>query len=92
MDEYLFRHFRIRAQMMEAIHRYVEKHQPVGKFLTAVICNDLREACAYADDDNLINLPAFVGYFYNEAPSLCWGSRKQMEYWLNTKPAGVVQR
>lgn len=79
---YTFREFQIRGDMLDALRRYVDDHCPVGDFLTSVICNDLREACGRADEDNLRNLPAFVAYLYNEAPSPCWGSKEKMQKWL----------
>ena len=68
--------------MMPGIKRYIEHGIKPGDFLTAVISNDLREACGRADEENLANLPAFVGYFYNEAPSMCCGSPEEMNGWL----------
>ena len=79
---YIFRDFYIPEYMMEGIRRYIDHGQRPGRFLTAVICNDLREACAMADDVNIRNLPAYVAYFYNEAPSPCWGSREKMDEWI----------
>lgn len=70
---------------MGAIERYIKDRKPPGDFLTAVICNDLKEAVARADDENQNNLPAYVGYFYNEAPSACWGSRAAFKNWLIRK-------
>ena len=79
---YIFRQFHIPDRMMPGIKRYIENGIKPGHFLTSVICNDLREACAQADDENLANLYAFTGYFYNEAPRDCWGSLEIMEKWL----------
>jgi hypothetical protein len=79
---YMFRDFYIRPDMLAAIRRYIDDRIPPGDFLTAVICNDLREATGRADDGNLLNLPAFVAYFYNEAPAACWGNAQKMEAWL----------
>jgi len=79
---YWFRQFHIPEHMLESIKMYVNEKRPVGDFLKAVICNDLREAVGCADDMNIANLPAYVGYFYNEAPGVCWGSRGEMEKWL----------
>jgi hypothetical protein len=72
----------ISPDMLAAIKRYTERRIPPGDFLQAVICNDLTGAVGMADDDNLLNLPAFVHYFYNEAPSNCWGSKEKMKAWL----------
>lgn len=84
-DSYFFRDFRIRPDMLDAIRRYIDDRIEPGHFLAAVICNDLNEAVGRADDGNLSNLPAFVAYFYNEAPSQCWGSKEQMGAWLEGK-------
>ncbi len=79
---YTFRGFRIAPHMLDGLKRYIEEHCPVGDFLTAVLRNDLSEAVGKADDYNLKNLPAFVGYLYNEAPSQCWGSKEKVKKWL----------
>ena len=50
--------------------------------MQAVICNNLKESVGQADDENMDNLPAYVGYFYNEAPSACWGSKEAMDQWI----------
>jgi hypothetical protein len=78
---YTFRDFYIPDRMMGGIQRWIDNRIPPGDFLTAVICNDLRKACGRADDENLRNLPAYVGYFYNEAPSTCWGSPEKFAAW-----------
>ncbi len=79
---YAFREFRISDHMLDSLRRYIEKRSPVGGFLTAVIQNDLRMAVTRADDNNLRNLPAFISYLYNEAPSQCWGSKEKVEKWV----------
>ena len=79
---YRFRDFYIRDQMMEGIRDYIDHGVPCGSFLTAVICNDLKNAVGRADEENLRNLPAFVGYFYSEAPAPCWGSEEEMNAWM----------
>ena len=81
-DAFKFRHYVIRPDMMGAIHRYIDHGIPPGSFLTAVIENNLSEAVGRADDENCANLPAFVAYFYNEAPSPCWGSREKRLAWI----------
>ena len=79
---YHFNEFYIPDRMMPGIKRYIEEKIPPGEFLAAVICNDLQEAVGQADTENMANLPAYVGYFYNEAPSQCWGSKAAMDKWL----------
>lgn len=77
--------FHIPDRMMRSIEAYIQKGQPVGDFLQAIICNDLREAVVRADDENIRNLPAFVYYFYQNAPSQCWGTRNHYNNWVAQK-------
>ena len=79
---YRFRGFYIPERMMPAIQRYIKDGEKPGDFLQAVICNDLFAAVGRADEENLTNLPAYIGYFYNEAPAGSWGSREKMEAWI----------
>ena len=83
-DTYRFRDWYIPQRMMDAIDRYINQGIQPGHFLTGVICNDLKEAISRADDENMANLPAYVCYFYNEAPSACWGSEEKMKAWLES--------
>jgi hypothetical protein len=79
---YRFRQFSISPLMLDAIRRYIVDGLPPGHFLTAIIDNDLREAVMRADDENMPNIPAFVAYFYNEAPADCWGSSHKRQDWI----------
>jgi len=86
----------IPAHMQETIRRYVIDRQPsypggiTGNppqlhyvdFLTAVICNDLRNAVGHADADNLPLIPLYVRWFYNRAPAGCHGSIAAFEAWV----------
>ena len=78
---YSFRRWFIPAYMMGGLERYIEQGIPPSDFLCAVINNDLRSACDRADDNNLENLPAYMGFFYNEAPAGCWGFKGAVEQW-----------
>lgn len=82
---YTHRDYWIPERMMEPIRLYIEEGIKPGSFLTSVICNDLKGAVGNADDENLPNLPAFVAYFYNEAPGSCWGSKEMMERWIRDR-------
>jgi len=79
---YKFRDFEIPDYMMGGLERYINDGVEPGHFLTAVICNDLRDAVDRADSANMANLPAYVGYLYNKAPAGCWGSRSKMAAWI----------
>ncbi len=88
---YEFRGFTIPARMLDAVNRYIQDGDPPGDFLTAVITNDLREAIARADDHNQINLPAYVAFLHNEAPSQCWGSPEKMKTWMEHKQSHTLK-
>ena len=72
----------IPERMRGGITRYLEHGIPPGHFLTAVICNDLHEACRCADDENKYLLFDYVMYFYNHAPIGCWGSPDCFDAWV----------
>jgi len=74
--------YHIPERMMGGIQRYINNHIRPGNFLCSIICNNLKNSIAYADEENMKNIPAFVDYFYNNAPHNCWGSEKKMEAWL----------
>lgn len=72
----------IPAYMVGAVKRYLMKGIPPGSFLTAVLCNDLREAFARADDENAAAMHDWVRFFYNYAPSGSWGSPDRFAAWM----------
>lgn len=80
-DSYTFYDWTIRADMVQALERYIATGYPIGDFLTAILSNDLMKACHHADGNNKANLPAFAGYLYNKAPMTCHGSRRIVELW-----------
>jgi hypothetical protein len=67
--------------MREAAERWIENGIYPGSFLTAVIHNDLVEAVGRADFINRNRLHDIVSFFYNEAPSPCWGSPALAKAW-----------
>lgn len=69
--------------MHGAIDRYINHRLHPGGFLEAVLCNDLTGAVSKADLVNRNHLADYVKWFYNHAPSGCWGSRENFERWLN---------
>ena len=74
----------IPGHMFGAAKRYIMHGIPPGSFLTAVICNDLREAFARADDENVAAIHGWVKFFYNYAPSGCWGSPDAYREWIDS--------
>lgn len=63
------------------IIRYIVSGIRPGDFLSAVICNDLRESFGRADEENRDALFYIVEWFYNHAPAPCWGSDEKMYQW-----------
>lgn len=71
--------------MLGGVKRYVLRGIPPGSFLTAVICNDLKQAFACADDDNAAAMQNWVRFFYNYTPSGCWGSPEHYRDWARER-------
>lgn len=67
--------------MRGSAQRWIEHGINPESFLTAVICNDLTESFARADDINRYRMFNIVNFFYNEAPGRCWGSVEKMKAW-----------
>lgn len=81
------------AKLEQNIHRvpdhcrqglldYLRYGIPPGHFLQAVLSNDLREACARADETNQRALYDYVFVLYNYAPSDAWGSPERVTDWI----------
>lgn len=85
MGEYSYRSFYIPERMMDGLVRFIQQGIEPGSFLLAVLSNDLVGACGQADEENLMNLPAYVAYLYNEVPSRCWGSPEKVQAWIKQR-------
>lgn len=73
---------KMRDDCKEALIAYRDWGRPLGGFLTAVVCNDLVEAAAHADEYNIRNLPAYAEFLYWELPIGSWGSSEIVEKWI----------
>ena len=74
--------------MWEGIERYLFDRVRPGSFLSAIFQNDLVEAFACADTDNLELMRYYARFLYNELPArniegTPWGSRAAFEKWLD---------
>lgn len=78
------------GHIQEEIKDYIEQGVPCGGFVEAVICNDLKETCARADAVNRYEIFNIVNWFYNEAPSACWGSRTCYNHWIEQRLSDKV--
>lgn len=79
------RYDRLPEILREGARLWIEEGIHPGSFLTAVIENDLTEAFSRADDTNLERMHDIVRWWYNEAPSLCWGNKKKATKWAKAK-------
>ena len=82
---YEFRGHTIPDATAEGLMRYLDHHVRPGSFLSAVICNDLRESLGCADDENAASLQALVAFLYNEVPTVAWGSPEKFQAWLEVR-------
>ncbi len=82
---YTFRGITLPDHLRESLNAYIEQGRPTGGFLQACIENDMKEAFGRADENNLLIIPAIVGYLYNEAPQGCWGYKGAFTAWLEKK-------
>ena len=73
--------FKIPKRMWCGIQRYIEHGIIPGDFLVSVITNNLKEAFARADDENVHLIEDYLRLFYNHAPNTCWGSPEEMYAW-----------
>lgn len=79
-DEY----YPIRDDWFGALERYLNHGIMPGSFMTAILENNLVEACERADMDNSHNLKNIVGYVYHHLPSHSWGSREKVQSYLQS--------
>lgn len=76
-----FDYSRIPPYIRESLDLYARDGRPLGHFLTAVLTNDLFEACGRADDNNVWVLPVITAYVFNHLPGGCWGSPEKVAAW-----------
>ena len=74
----------IPTHMIGGMSRYLSRGILSGGFLTAMLCNDLRDACFRADDQNRLRLSDYVNFLYNYAPSESWGSPEKVDAWIDS--------
>jgi hypothetical protein len=68
--------------MREGIVLYVEKGVLPGGFLKALFSNDLMEACARADAENIRLLPSYARLLWGQCPSGCFGNPELVRLWI----------
>lgn len=73
---------RVPEHMHDGLILWLTEGIPPGSFMTAILTNDLREACNRADDTNRYRLYDFVFFLYNYAPVGSWGSWENVQDWI----------
>ena len=79
---YKYGKYHIPDYMVDGIKNYLRHGIRPGSFLYAVLENNLTEAVAFADKDNMANLPAYAYWLMNEVPTIAWGSEENVETWI----------
>jgi len=72
----------MKLETKEALDRYLNRGISPGRFLTAVLSNDLSEACLLADEENSKDLVEIVLHVYNNFPIACWTSPERVKAWV----------
>ena len=78
--------------LVPGMQLYIEEGVQPGSFLTAVLCNNLRESFAKADDFNQKLMFEIVKWMWNEIPATCWGSPKAVLKWMQKFDRGLTER
>ena len=65
--------------MLSGMQRYVEHGIEPGSFLRAVLENDLHQAVAYADSENMKALWEWCMFIYTDIPASIWGSPEKVQ-------------
>lgn len=73
------------SHIAESIEAYVMDGREPGGFVRACLENNLENAVTRADEVNLWTIPHIVAYLRGRVPSIAWGSRQQVERWLERK-------
>jgi hypothetical protein len=78
------------APLHDGLLEYFAARRPVGSFLTAVLANDLSQACMRVDHDNRYYLVEIARFLVFYVPSTAWGSAAAVDAWL-ADPAPVPE-
>src|SRR3990167_9777566 len=73
--------------LIDGLVEYIVDGRPTGRFLHAVLENDLMEAYSRADIHSAAGMQAIVTFLYNDAPSGCFGSPEIVRGWYEKHAA-----
>lgn len=75
----------IPGQIVDGLRQYLVDRLPPGRFLQAVLENDLMGAFSRVDPTNRAALQAICLFVWNETPDEAWGSREKVAAWLEKR-------
>lgn len=67
--------------LQPGLERYLLHGITPGRFLKAVLANDLVGAIHAGDEESLAGLTGLVMFLYNEVPGSAWGNLEKMRVW-----------
>jgi hypothetical protein len=71
------------VEFQNALRNYAERHQNPGRFLRAVLANDLRGAYGQCPPQHRAHLGSVVSYVCWELPCNCHGSDQLVKEWIS---------
>ena len=77
------------ADYKRDLRAYVEKREPVGPFLRAILENNLRAAIAHASPSELTQLHKVVSFVLWRLPAVSHGDKKTVASWLKGNYAHI---
>jgi hypothetical protein len=82
-------------ELLEGLGRYFNLRIEPGRFLRAVLSNDLAVAVTHAAPESLSALPQLVRLLLNDAPAYAWGKQDVVLAWCESRtrppsPAGNI--
>lgn len=72
----------IPGHMHDGLVLYIQHGLQPGSFLVALLSGDFFEACRRADEENFNALQAYARFLYNDVPAGCFGSKENVEGWM----------
>lgn len=83
--KYDINYSKIPEHMRPGLERYLEYGVIPGRFLTAILENNLVDAVAHADRVNKTSFREWASFLYNEMPAGSWGSKEKVRKWSEEK-------
>ncbi len=82
----------IPGHCQDGMRAWIERGSPTGGFLTAVLENDLSQACVRADPVNRERLRDYVIFLHLEAPRECHGDSALLKVWSEHQGLSGLER